>query len=95
MICRSDLRTCLGAMFNKLRASEEDLWMIVHDSRKENYLLTTAADNDVPWLEIETGDARIMLCMSRLELMVLLSEPVMGIFKEFHNANAAPSLPPG
>lgn len=95
MICRSDLRSCLGAMFNRLRANDDDMWMLIHDSRKENYLLYIVEDNDIPWPELEQGDARIVLCMSRLEIMVLLSEPVMAMFKDTPYADAAASLPPG
>lgn len=93
MICRSDLRTCLGAMFNKLRANDEQMWMLVHAAMANTYALYNWDDKDIPWPGIESGDTRIVLCMSRLELMVLLSEPVMGMFKESRDANAAPSVP--
>lgn len=95
MICQSDLRTCLGAMFNKLRSGNESGWVITQDMESAAYALYSANEDDIPWDDIWAGNQRPMLFMSRLELMVLLSEPVMGIFKEMQNANASPSVPTG
>lgn len=95
MICRSDLRTCLGAMFNRLRAGDDTIWTLFYDSDAESYALYTIDDDDMPYNGVQRGDLRPVFLITRLELLVLLSEPVIGIFKEMKDANAAPSVPTG
>jgi len=85
MAFRSDLRTCLRSVLKQLAAGADDGWVVVSHGQGESFGVYTWPEWGALSNEERLAVDRVMLCMSRLELLVLLSGPVMGIFKELEN----------